>query len=95
MARLRLRVGLHQQREGVAVQAVGDPGLGAVHDVVVAVAHGHGADGLQVGTAVGLGQADAAAQLAGGELGQVVALLRLRSVSLHGRGHDEVRVENA
>ena len=56
-----------------------DPGLGAVDDVVVAVAPRGHADPLQVGAGVGLGQRQAAANLAGGELRQPVRLL-LRSV---------------
>ena len=64
VARLRLRIGLHQQREARAFDAVGDPGLGAVDDVVVAVAPRRHADALQVGAGVGLGERKPAADLA-------------------------------
>ena len=53
---LRVRIGLHQQRDAVALDAVGDPGLHAVDDVVVAVAPRRGADRLQVGAGIRLGQ---------------------------------------
>ena len=93
--RLRLRVGLDQQQHHVAVHGVGDPGLGAVDHVVVAFAPGHGADRLQVGAGVGLGQAQRAAQLAGGHARQVLALLFLGAAAFDRRGHDQVRVEDA
>ena len=91
-----LRVGLDEQREHLAVDAVGDPGLGAVDEVgVVARAHGAGADRLQVGAAVGLGQRQPAAQLAGGEARQPGALLLLGADALDAGRHDQVRVEDA
>ena len=89
-------IGLHQQREHLAVDAVGDPGLGAVDEVgVVARAHRARADRLQVGAAVGLGEGEAAAQLAGREARQEAALLLLGADALHARRHDQVRVEDA
>ena len=88
-------IGLHQQREAGAVDTVADPGLGAVDDIAFAVAARGDADRLQVGAAIGLGQRQAAAQLAGGEARQELALLRLGAVALHDRRHDQVRVENA
>ena len=95
MARLRLGVGLDQHRDDVTLYAVADPGLGAVHPIAVAVAAGGGPDRLQVGAAVGLGERDAAAQLAGSETRQVARLLRIAAEALHRGGHDEVRVEDA
>ena len=56
-------IGLHEQREAIAVIAVGDPGLRAVDDIIVAVALGRRADRLQVGAAIWLGQGNAAAQV--------------------------------
>ena len=76
----RRRVGLHQDRQRVGVAGVGDPHLGAVDDVVVAVEPRSGADALQVRAGVGLGEADAGAALAGGQVGQVLLLLLLGAV---------------
>jgi GntR family transcriptional regulator len=90
-----LRIGLGQDGEAGAMDAVGDPGLGAVEHIVVAIATRHGADALQVGAGIGLGQADAATDLAGGEARQPRPLLRLGTVALHGGGHDQVGVEDA
>ena len=96
VARLRRRVGLHQQREALAVDAVGDPGLGAVDDVAVAVVAARDrADRLQIGAAIGLGQREAAAQLAGREARQVMPASALRCRSAHRRRHDQVRIEDA
>ena len=94
VARPRLRVGLDQHRDDVALDAVADPGLGAVDPVAVAVAAGGGPDRLQVGAAVGLGERDPAAQLPGGETRKEAGLLGFAAEALHRRGHDEVRVEN-
>ncbi len=52
------------------------------------------ANGLQIRAAVGLGQCDAAAQLAAGKTRQVVAFLRLGAESLHRRRHDQMGVED-
>ena len=56
---------------------MGDPGLGAVDDVVVAVAHRAGAQGREVGAGVGLGEDRGRQDLAARDLGQVFLLLRL------------------
>ncbi len=76
MARLGLGVGLDQQGQDVALDRVGDPQLGAVDEIVVALSARDGADALQVGAGVRLGERQAAAQLAGGETRQPVGLLR-------------------
>ena len=95
VARTRLGVGLDQQREAGAVDAVGNPDLGAVHDIIAAVAPRGGADRLQVGAAIRLGEREAAPDLPGGEARQPGPLLLLRAEAQHGRRHDEVRVEDA
>ena len=59
MARLGVRIGLYQQRKAIAVVGIGDPGLRAIDDVIVAIALGDGADRLQIGATIGLGQRDA------------------------------------
>src|SRR5208282_3207293 len=42
VGRLRVGIGFHQQCDGVAIHAVGDPSLAAVDDVIVALAFGQG-----------------------------------------------------
>ena len=89
------RVGFHQQREAGAMDAVGDPGLGAVDDVMVAVAFGADLDALQIGAGVRFGERKATTDFAGGEFGQPGLLLLRRTHPLHTRRHDQVTVENA
>ncbi len=95
MPRLRLRIGLHQQREAGAFDAVGDPGLGAVDDVVVAVAARRHADALQVGAGVGLGEREPAADLAARKARQPALLLLLGAEFLDRERQHQVRVEDA
>ena len=95
IARACLGVGLDQQREARALDAVGDPGLGAVDDVVVALTPRGHADRLQVGAGIGLGQRQPAADLTRGELGQPLALLRLGAELLDRERQHQVRVEDA
>ena len=59
-ARLGGGVGEGEEREGVALAAVGDEHLRAGDEVAVAVAARHRADGLDVGAGVRLGEAEAA-----------------------------------
>ena len=75
--RLDMGIGFYQHGEHVALDRVGDPLLGAGHDVIIAVASGARPHRLQVGAAVGLGQRDATAQLAAGQARQKGLLLRL------------------
>ena len=65
MPRLCFGVGLDEDGERCALDAVGDPSFGAVDDVTVAVAPRDRADALQIRTGVRFGQADAAANLTG------------------------------
>ena len=95
VARARPGVRLDEKREAGAVDAVGNPDLGAVHDIVAAIASRGRADGLQVGSAIRLGQRKSAADFAGGKPRQPGPLLFLRAEAQHGRGHDEMRVEDA
>jgi len=102
MARLDAGVGLDQQREDLAVDAVRDPGFGAVDHIILVTAAdlidgppSRGADRLQVGPAIGLGKGEAAAQLAGREARQELILLRRRAEALDRSGHDQMRVEDA
>ena len=74
------RVSLDQDGQRVGVASVGDPGLGAVDDVVIAIELGGGLDALQVRAGLGLGQANATATLTGGQVGQVLLLLLFGAV---------------
>ncbi len=60
--------------------AVGDEGLGAVDDVVLAFSHCLGLDPLEVGTGAGLGHRDGGHDRAGGHLGEPLLLLLLGAV---------------
>ena len=77
---LVLRVGARHQREDAGVRRVGDEALGAVDDVVVAVADGRGAQRRGVRAGVRLGQRERGDQLAGRQPRQVLLLLRLGAV---------------
>ena len=95
VARVGLRVSFDEQGETAAVDAVRNPRLGAVDDIVVAVTDGCGTDRLQVGPRVRLGQREAAANFAAGEFGQPLRLLSRRTKAFDGARHDKMRVENA
>jgi hypothetical protein len=95
MPRLGRRVGLDQKREAGSADAVGDPGLGAVDQVVLALAHGARPDRLQVGAGVGLGQRQPAPELAGRKAGQEGLLLGAGAEALDDLGHDQMGVEVA
>ena len=58
-------------------RAVGDPHLGAVEHVAVAIVDGLGDHAARVAAEVGLSEAEAADEAAGGHLGQVLLLLLL------------------
>ena len=95
VARRGGRIGEGEQRERVALAAVGDEHLRAGDQVAVAVAAGHGADGLYVGARVGLGEAEPAPGEAGGEARQEPRALLVGAVVQHDeRGH-RVAVDDA
>ena len=93
VARLCLRVCFDQQQQAVALSAVGDPRLRTVDDVMIAIALRLGANGLQVGSCVGLCQTNAAAKLSSGHARQVFVFLFVSSKAFYGCGHDQVRIE--
>jgi hypothetical protein len=95
VTRLRLRVGLGQDGKATALHAVGDPGLGAVDDVIIAVASRDRANALQIRAATRFGESDAAAQLATGKARQESFLLFIGAVPLYACGHDEMGIEDA
>ena len=70
-----LGVGPGDHDHQVGQDAVGDEGLLAVEDVVVAGVDGGGADALQVGAGPGLGHRDRRDELAGAQPGQPARLL--------------------
>src|SRR6476620_7584123 len=76
----------------VRAATVGDERLGAVDDPVVPVPHGGGLQVGEVGTAAGLGHADAGEQLAGAELREP-ALLLLVGGEVHEVRRDDVGVD--
>ena len=83
-------VGLGQYSETIALDAVRDPGFGAIQYIVIAVFFGNEANTLQVRSRIGLGEANTAAQFSGGELRQKLLLLRLRAGTLHTARHDQM-----
>ncbi len=87
-------VGLAHHDDDVGVLAVGDEGLGPVDHVVVAVAHGARAHGLQVAARAGLGHRDGADELAGDHLGQPAALLLVGAAFVEVR-RDDRRMQTA
>ena len=72
-----VRVGLRDEHDEVGAVAVGDVGLRAVDDVLVAVAHGARLDAGDVGAGVGLGDAEAEDLLALDRGHEVLLLLLL------------------
>ena len=74
--------------EDVAVCPVGDEGLRAVDDVLVAIAHGLRLHALQVGSGAGFGHGDCGDQFAGGHAGQPPLLLLLGAEGVDVVGDD-------
>ena len=95
VARSRRRIGEREQGERVALAAVGDEHLRPGQHEVVAPAARDGADGLDVGARLGLGEAEAAAGLAAGEARQEAVALRLGAVLEHDEGRHGVAVDHA
>ena len=95
MRRVGAGIGLDQHRDDVTVNRVGDPHLGAVDDVVIAVPDRAGGDGLEIGAAVRFGQGDGAPELAAGEAGKVALLLPVGAEAFDHRRHDQMGVEDA
>ncbi|MNN02147.1 hypothetical protein D3C81_1147950 [compost metagenome] len=69
------RIGARHQREHAGLRRVGDEALGAVDHVVVAIAHGGGAQRAGVRAGVRLGQREGGEDLARGQPGQPRGLL--------------------
>ena len=82
-------IGAHGQPDVVGLVGAAGEDLGPVDDVLVAVAHGPGAQRGQVGAGFGLGVADGEVQLAGQDLGQEERLLLVGAVA-HDRRADGV-----
>jgi len=85
-------IGLGDQDDQVAVQAVADEGLAAVDDVLVAVTDRGGADVLQVAAGARLGHRDGEDGLAGGAARQPLRLLLLGAEPVD-VGRDDVGVQ--
>ena len=88
-------VGLDEHRGEVRRAAVGQPHLGAVDHVVVAVGLRAGLDGRDVGAQVRLRHGEGAGHLPGRELRQVLLLLLLGAVVDDHVADDEVGVDDA
>ena len=95
MAGLGADVGLREHGEAVALVRVGDPHLRAAQHVDAVGARRGGADRLQVGAAVGLGEREPAAQLGGRELREEVRALLVGAVAADELRHHQVRVDDA
>ena len=78
-------VGAHGQPDVVGHVGAAGEDLGPVDHVLVAVAHGPGAQRRQVGARLGLGVADGEVDVAGQDPGQEVLLLLLGAVAHDGR----------
>jgi hypothetical protein len=89
-----LAFGLGHHDDQVGVLAVGDEGLGAVDQIVIAVAAGEGAHGLQVGAGAGLGHRDRRGQLARHHARQP-ALLLVLGAAVEQVGRDDGRMQAA
>ena len=87
------RVGLGRNDHHVGVLAVGDEGLGAIQDVIVAILDRAGANGLQVAAGARLGHGDGAHGFTGDHLGQPVLSLLLTAHVAEVR-RDDVRVHH-
>src|SRR5690606_14807803 len=74
------RVSSHQTEYPVGVLPEGIPGLGAVHDVVVAVAYGGGLEGGEIGAGIGLGVALAPPYVARENIGQESLFLLIGAI---------------
>ena len=72
------------------VWSIGNEALGAVKDIVVAIANRGGFQRRGIGTGVRLGQAKSAEQFACGEFGQIIILLLRRAVQQDANGADPV-----
>ena len=86
-----LRIGLRVDDERVGVRPVGDPHLGAVEDVAIALAVGAQPHRHDIGPGTGLAHRERADVLAADELRQVFAFLRVAAVAAD-LVHAQVRV---
>ena len=86
------RIGLGDDDDEIGRAAIGDEGLRAVDDIVVAVAPGRGLDRLKVGAGARLGHGDGADQFAGGQPRQPALLLLLGAV-MQDVGRDDAVVQ--
>ncbi|MNX94858.1 hypothetical protein D3C86_1271060 [compost metagenome] len=85
------RVGLAHHHDHVAGQAVADEGLAAVDHPLVTVAHGGGADRLEVGTGARLGHRNGEDGFAGADFRQPLLLL-LFGAQTHDVRRNDVRM---
>ncbi len=83
-----MRLGLGPDHEDIRDGRVRDPRLGAGEAIAPVGLHGAGLHAGGIGAGIRLGQAEAAHELARGELGQVLPALLLGAIGID-RIHDE------
>src|SRR5215469_2072018 len=87
--------GARQHGKNTAVHAIRDPELGAVEQVVIAVAHGGHGDGLHIAARIGLGNAYSSTFIARGHHRQEALALLLSAVCCNHVRNEYMRVHNA
>src|SRR3546814_18468430 len=75
-----LRIGARHQGEHAGMRRIGDEALGAVDDVMIALAFGAGPDAGGIRAGLGFGQGEAGNHLAAGPFGEPGRLLLRRTV---------------
>ena len=88
-------ISFDQDSQHIPLDRIGDPGLGAIDHIVVAVLDRTGANTLQVRPASGSVSAMPPRNFARRKLWQVLALHFLGGETLNRRRHDQMRIENA
>ena len=89
----RSRVGLGQNKEPVGLARVGDPHLGAVEDVLVALLHGGGADAGDIGSSARLSHTIGGLERSLNETSEVLLLLLLVTGDDDGHGGERVGLD--
>ena len=95
VARLRVRIRLCEDGDGVSVFAVRDEHLAPVQDVLLPVPLRRRLDVLHVAARLRLSQAERAANVAARHRGQQAFLLLVGAKVAHYRGHDVVRPDDS
>jgi hypothetical protein len=86
-----MRVGFRPDHEHIGDGAVGNPGLRAIEAIAVCGLLGAGLHAGRIGAGIGLGEAEAADELAARELREIFLALRFRAIGID-RIHHEARL---